>query len=385
MTLTDTHFAEHGTLDRRVGCIHRRGIRPGRARPTFEVIEPSTAEGWLGSSRPTMRPRGQGRRAPRALPGRRGGRRGSNAAATCARSRRGSASTPTSSPSSRRARSASRAATRCASTSSFSSLASTTTPAWPTRCTARSSTRGRSRRASIYEPYGVVAAILPVQLAADPLREEGRARARRRQHRGHQAGRAGAADGAAPGRDRQRGAAARRAQRGPRHRGGRRARRPSARRAHHASPARPPPDAACCETAAENLTYATMELGGKNALMVLDDADLDVAVDVAIEGMFYNQGEACTSTARILVHDSIYDEFLERFAARPSGSWSATGWTPRPTSARWSTPSSATGCSTTCRPALDEGARIVTPGRRCPTDERLARRLLGARRPCSPT
>src|SRR5262249_14849678 len=68
------------------------------------------------------------------------------------------------------------------------------------------------------------------------------------------------------------------------------------------------------ETAAQNLTYATMELGGKNALVVLHDADLDVALDVAMEGMFYNQGEACTSTARILVHDSLHDAFLERFA-----------------------------------------------------------------------
>ena len=68
-------------------------------------------------------------------------------------------------------------------------------------------------------------------------------------------------------------------------------------------------------SAAENLTFATMELGGKNAVMVLADADLDAAVDVAVEGMFYNQGEACTSTARILVHESIHDAFLDRFAA----------------------------------------------------------------------
>lgn len=67
------------------------------------------------------------------------------------------------------------------------------------------------------------------------------------------------------------------------------------------------------QSAAENLTFATMELGGKNALMILEDADLDIAINVAIEGMFYNQGEACTSTARILVHDSIHDEFLARF------------------------------------------------------------------------
>jgi acyl-CoA reductase-like NAD-dependent aldehyde dehydrogenase len=65
---------------------------------------------------------------------------------------------------------------------------------------------------------------------------------------------------------------------------------------------------------AENLAFSTMELGGKNALLVLADADLDVAVEVALEGMYYNQGEACTSTARILVHESIHDEFLDRFA-----------------------------------------------------------------------
>jgi acyl-CoA reductase-like NAD-dependent aldehyde dehydrogenase len=67
-------------------------------------------------------------------------------------------------------------------------------------------------------------------------------------------------------------------------------------------------------SAARNLTFSTMELGGKNALLVLGDAHLDVAIDVALEGMYYNQGEACTSTARILVHDSIHDEFEERFA-----------------------------------------------------------------------
>ncbi len=68
-------------------------------------------------------------------------------------------------------------------------------------------------------------------------------------------------------------------------------------------------------SAAEHLTFATMELGGKNAVMVLHDADLDHALPVVLEGMFYNQGEACTSTARILVHESLHDAFVERFAA----------------------------------------------------------------------
>ncbi|MDE3044510.1 MAG: aldehyde dehydrogenase [Acidobacteriota bacterium] len=67
------------------------------------------------------------------------------------------------------------------------------------------------------------------------------------------------------------------------------------------------------ESAAKNLTFTTLELGGKNALLVLDDADVDEAVTIAIEGMFYNQGEACTSTSRVVVHESIYDVFSEKF------------------------------------------------------------------------
>jgi acyl-CoA reductase-like NAD-dependent aldehyde dehydrogenase len=72
------------------------------------------------------------------------------------------------------------------------------------------------------------------------------------------------------------------------------------------------------QAASEHLTFVTLELGGKNALIVLDDADVDAAVEVAIEGMFYNNGMACTSTSRILVHDSLYDAFAERFVAAAS-------------------------------------------------------------------
>lgn len=67
--------------------------------------------------------------------------------------------------------------------------------------------------------------------------------------------------------------------------------------------------------AARNITFTTLELGGKNPLIIFDDADMDLAVRVAIEGMFYNQGQACSSTARILVHDSIFHEFSKRFSA----------------------------------------------------------------------
>ena len=125
------------------------------------------------------------------------------------------------------------------------------------------------------------------------------------------------------------------------------------------------------ETAARNLTFATMELGGKNALLVLEDADLDVALDVALEGMFYNQGEACTSTARILVHDSIYDEFSERFAAATEAAGGRRRARPRDRHRPdGRPPQQRDKVLEYLRIGLDEGARMVTQGT-LPDDERL--------------
>jgi acyl-CoA reductase-like NAD-dependent aldehyde dehydrogenase len=63
---------------------------------------------------------------------------------------------------------------------------------------------------------------------------------------------------------------------------------------------------------AESLTEAMLELGGKNALVIFEDADLDAALAAALEGMFFNQGEACTSASRMVVHESIHDRFVKR-------------------------------------------------------------------------
>jgi len=76
-----------------------------------------------------------------------------------------------------------------------------------------------------------------------------------------------------------------------------------------------PTGRAVLRAAAENLTPATLELGGKNPLLVFDDADIDLATVGAVEGMFFNQGEACTAASRILVHERVMPEFLARFAA----------------------------------------------------------------------
>jgi aldehyde dehydrogenase (NAD+) len=64
------------------------------------------------------------------------------------------------------------------------------------------------------------------------------------------------------------------------------------------------------------LKRVALELGGNSPLVVLDDADLDRALDAAIFGRFFHQGQICMSANRIIVDASIYDEFTERFVAR---------------------------------------------------------------------
>ncbi|MCA8057366.1 MULTISPECIES: aldehyde dehydrogenase [Burkholderia cepacia complex] len=70
------------------------------------------------------------------------------------------------------------------------------------------------------------------------------------------------------------------------------------------------------ELSARQLKPALLELGGNNPLVILDDADLDQAVNAAAFGSFMNQGQICMSTGRIVVHEAVADEFVRRFAAK---------------------------------------------------------------------
>lgn len=125
------------------------------------------------------------------------------------------------------------------------------------------------------------------------------------------------------------------------------------------------------EGASKNVTYATLELGGKNCLMVLHDADLKVAIDVALEGMFYNNGEACTSTSRILVHDSLYDEFKRRFVAATEKLVVGDVLDPRTDVGPMVDARQRDRVLRYVDIALEEGASIVMQGK-LPTDPRFA-------------
>ena len=70
------------------------------------------------------------------------------------------------------------------------------------------------------------------------------------------------------------------------------------------------------QIAAERMIRVQLEMGGKNPLVVLDDADLDVAVEVALNGSYYSTGQRCTASSRVIVTAGIHDAFVQRLAER---------------------------------------------------------------------
>jgi aldehyde dehydrogenase (NAD+) len=71
--------------------------------------------------------------------------------------------------------------------------------------------------------------------------------------------------------------------------------------------------------AAGNLKRVTLELGGKSANIIFPDADIEAAVRAAGSGIFFNSGQVCSAGSRILVHQDIYDEVVERLVVRAKG------------------------------------------------------------------
>jgi len=69
-------------------------------------------------------------------------------------------------------------------------------------------------------------------------------------------------------------------------------------------------------TAAKSFKHCSLELGGKNPMIVLDDANLELAIEGGLWGGFGTTGQRCTATSRIIVQKGVYREFVERYVAR---------------------------------------------------------------------
>ncbi|KAF8269931.1 aldehyde dehydrogenase domain-containing protein [Lactarius quietus] len=69
-------------------------------------------------------------------------------------------------------------------------------------------------------------------------------------------------------------------------------------------------------SAKSNLKNVTLELGGKSPNIVFEDADLDLAINWSVHGIYWNHGQTCCAGSRIFVQEGIYDEFVKRFTAK---------------------------------------------------------------------
>ncbi len=70
--------------------------------------------------------------------------------------------------------------------------------------------------------------------------------------------------------------------------------------------------------AASSFKKTHLEMGGKNVVMIMDDAQLELAVEGCLWGGFGTTGQRCTAASRVVVHEQVYDEFLRQFTARAS-------------------------------------------------------------------
>ncbi|MSO54208.1 MAG: NAD-dependent succinate-semialdehyde dehydrogenase [Rhodospirillales bacterium] len=115
---------------------------------------------------------------------------------------------------------------------------------------------------------------------------------------------------------------------------------------------------------ADTVKKVTLELGGNASFIVFDDADLDQAVEGAIQSKFRNAGQTCVCANRFYVQDSVYDDFVGRFAQAVSGLKVGDGLTAGIDQGPLINEDGVKKVETLVKDAVDKGARIVIGGKR---------------------
>jgi aldehyde dehydrogenase (NAD+) len=111
-----------------------------------------------------------------------------------------------------------------------------------------------------------------------------------------------------------------------------------------------------------------LEMGGKNALVVLEDADLDLAADIVAKGAFGLAGQACTGTSRVVVHESVANGLLDRVMERARATVVGDGLEPGVSMGPLASQAQYEKHGSYLRVADAEGARVETPTRDCAPD-----------------
>jgi acyl-CoA reductase-like NAD-dependent aldehyde dehydrogenase len=112
-----------------------------------------------------------------------------------------------------------------------------------------------------------------------------------------------------------------------------------------------------------------LEMGGKNPVVVLEDADLDRAAGLIAKGAFGLSGQACTGTSRVIVHADVHDGLLDRLAAKAAALRVGPGLTPGVDMGPQATERQKETVLGYVRRALDDGARLVVGGPQADTQD----------------
>jgi aldehyde dehydrogenase (NAD+) len=119
---------------------------------------------------------------------------------------------------------------------------------------------------------------------------------------------------------------------------------------------------AVTKAAADFLKHVHLELGGKNAIIVLDDADLELAVEGIVWSAFGTSGQRCTAASRVIVHEKVYDELQSRLVERAERMRLGPGWEDETDVGPVINRAAIEKIHSYTKIGRDEGARLLTGG-----------------------
>ena len=125
-------------------------------------------------------------------------------------------------------------------------------------------------------------------------------------------------------------------------------------------------------------------MGGKNVVMIMDDANLELAVDGCLWGGFGTTGQRCTAASRVVVHEKVYKKFVDAFVARAKTLVVGDGLKPETQVGPSNSEAQLQTVMKYVQIGLEEGATLATGGHRLDTG-RVTRRASSTSRPCSST
>ncbi len=123
------------------------------------------------------------------------------------------------------------------------------------------------------------------------------------------------------------------------------------------------------EACAPGFKHCHLEMGGKNVIMVMDDARVDLAVEGALWGGFGTSGQRCTASSRVAVHEKVYREFVERLVAGAKGLRVGNGLDPKTQMGPCINAGQLETVERYVKVGRDEGARLLCGGHRLTAGE----------------